>query len=103
MMGLPCLRVEGAFFASLDTRSGDLIVKLDATEVARRVEAGSGRSFAPAGKTFREWVAIDTVDEEAWRAVLGEALAFVRAAASASGFLVSGVPLSGLRAASAVF
>jgi hypothetical protein len=28
MMGFPCLRVSGAFFASCDHRSGDLIVKL---------------------------------------------------------------------------
>ncbi len=28
MMGWPCVRVDGAFFASLDRRLGDLIVKL---------------------------------------------------------------------------
>src|ERR1700730_10097270 len=28
MMGFPCLRVSGAFFASRDHRSGDIIVKL---------------------------------------------------------------------------
>jgi hypothetical protein len=28
MMGLPCLRVRGAFFASFDRRTGDLLVKL---------------------------------------------------------------------------
>lgn len=31
MMGFPCLRVEGAFFASCDHGTGDLIVKLPAT------------------------------------------------------------------------
>ena len=78
MMGLPCLRLDGAFFASLDKRSGDLIVKLAADDVAARVESGQGQPFAPAGKVFREWVAIDSVDEDIWRAALGDALAFAR-------------------------
>lgn len=30
MMGLPCLRTDGRFFASYDRRTGDLLVKLDA-------------------------------------------------------------------------
>src|SRR5688572_7846650 len=28
MMGLPCVRVRGSFFASCDRRNGDLLVKL---------------------------------------------------------------------------
>ena len=31
MMGLPCLRLHSAFFASSDRRSGDLLVKLPET------------------------------------------------------------------------
>ena len=31
MMGFPCLRTSGAFFASCDHRTGDLIVKLPGT------------------------------------------------------------------------
>jgi hypothetical protein len=30
MMGLPCLRIDGQFFASYDRGTGDLLVKLDA-------------------------------------------------------------------------
>ena len=78
MMGLPCLRLDGAFFASLDKRSGDLIVKLAADDVAARVERGAGRPFAPAGKVFREWLAIRPASEETWRSALEDALAFAR-------------------------
>jgi hypothetical protein len=78
MMGLPCLRLDGAFFASLDKRSGELIVKLAADEVAIRVADGRGRSFAPAGRVFREWVVVERREAAAWRAALDDALAFAR-------------------------
>lgn len=81
MMGYPCLRVDGAFFASLDKRSGDLLVKLPADEVSARVTSGAGRSFAPAGKVFREWLALSPGTEDDWRAAMKEALDFVRAQA----------------------
>jgi hypothetical protein len=76
MMGLPCLRLDGAFFTSLDKRSGDLIVKLAAADVAERIERGDGRPFAPAGKVFREWLALVHGPEDVWRAALADALAF---------------------------
>jgi hypothetical protein len=78
MMGLPCLRVDGAFFAALDQRRNALIVKLTATEVAARVAGGRGQPFAPAGRVFREWVTLDGADPDSWRAALGDALGFVR-------------------------
>ena len=55
MMGLPCLRVQGAFFASCDRRIGDLLVKLPPTRVEELVESGRAQPFAPAGRRFREW------------------------------------------------
>ena len=76
MMGLPCLRLDGAFFASLDKRSGDLLVKLPADEVSARVERGEGRAFAPAGRVFREWLAIDPGSEQEWRDAMAVALEF---------------------------
>ena len=78
MMGLPCLRLDGAFFASLDTRTDRLIVKLAADDVSARAADGTGQPFAPAGKVFREWVAIDRDDEHTWRRALADALAFAR-------------------------
>ncbi len=59
MTGSPCLRVPGAFFASCDHRSGDLIVTLPQHRVEQLIQAGAGKPFAPAGRTFREWVLVD--------------------------------------------
>jgi hypothetical protein len=77
MMGFPCLRVSGAFFASCDHRSGDLVVKLPRHRVEELVATGVGKPFAPAGRTFREWVLIDDRDEARWAALIDEALEFV--------------------------
>jgi hypothetical protein len=78
MMGFPCLRVDGAFFASCDRHSGDLIVKLPADRVGLMVAAGSGSPFRPNGRTFREWVLIADRNEEHWRCLIREALQFAR-------------------------
>jgi hypothetical protein len=75
MMGLPCLRYEGRFFTSLDRRDQALIVKLPRQRIAQLVEDGIGRPFAPAGKVFREWVALPDPDEQLWRDLLAEARA----------------------------
>jgi hypothetical protein len=77
MMGFPCLRVSGAFFASCDHRSGDLIVKLPRHRVEQLIATGVGKPFAPAGRTFREWVLIDGRDEARWVALIEEAREFV--------------------------
>ena len=77
MMGVPCLRVSGAFFASCDPRSGDLIVKLPRDRVEQLIRAGAGKPFAPAGRTFREWVLIADRDPARWAALIDEARAFV--------------------------
>ena len=73
MMGFPCLRRNGAFFASIDPRTDALIVKLSAERVAQLVQEGVGSAFAPNGRTFREWVALPTPDPSLWGAVLDEA------------------------------
>ena len=77
LMGFPCLRVDGDFFATCDHRSGDLIVKLPRERVAELVEAGVGRPFAPARRVFKEWVLVPERDEARWVALLAEARAFV--------------------------
>jgi hypothetical protein len=74
----PCLRVAGAFIASCDHRTGDLIVKLPRDRVARLIAEGVGKPFAPAGRTFREWVLVDDRDETRWSALIDEARTFVR-------------------------
>jgi hypothetical protein len=77
MMGFPCLRVAGAFFASCDHRTGDLIVKLPRRRVEQLIAAGTGKPFAPAGRTFREWVLVDGRDEARWLELIDEARDFV--------------------------
>ncbi|MPZ82362.1 MAG: hypothetical protein GEV28_18965 [Actinophytocola sp.] len=66
MMGFPCLRVSGSFFASSDHRTGDLIVKLSRGRVEQLIADGVGKPFAPAGRVFREWVLIADRDEHLW-------------------------------------
>jgi hypothetical protein len=77
MMGLPCLRVDGAFFASCDRKTGALLVKLPEARVAELVATGRGLPFAPDGRTFPEWVAIPAALSRRWRRHLEEALAFI--------------------------
>lgn len=77
MMGYPCLRVRGAFFASCDHRTGDLIVKLPRDRVTALIAAGEGQPFAPAGRVFKEWLLVPDRDDRRWEALLAEAYAFV--------------------------
>ncbi len=77
MMGLPCLRVGGKFCAAFDRSTGDLIVKLPATRVEQLIAAGEGGAVAPAGRRFREWVAIPPSAIDRWPGFLAEASAFV--------------------------
>lgn len=80
MMGYPCLRVHGAFFASTDPQTGALIAKLPAKRVEALIADGTGAPFAPAGRAFREWVHLDLDTVEDWPAYLEEAYAFVAGA-----------------------
>jgi hypothetical protein len=74
MMGFPCLRVKGAFFASFDRQSGDLIVKLPADRVEELVAVGKAARFAPNGRVFREWALIGDRDYVRWAQLIQEAL-----------------------------
>lgn len=77
MMGFPCVRLRGQFFACVDRRTGDLVVKVPPARVAELVAEGIGLPFAPNGRVFRAWVAIPIRDDEEWSALLDEARAFV--------------------------
>jgi hypothetical protein len=76
MMGFPCVRRAGRFFASFDPRAEALVVKLPRERVAKLVEAGVGDPFAPNGRVFREWVSLPEPDRALWRGILAEALEF---------------------------
>jgi len=77
MMGHPCLRIDGDFFASMERNTGDLIVKLAADRVNEMIEAGTAEPFAPAGRRFKEWALITTRNEAQWEALLTDAMTFV--------------------------
>jgi hypothetical protein len=76
MMGYPCLRLDGRFFASVDRRTQALLVKLPAARVSALIAAGHGEPFAPAGRVFREWVALPRPNRRRWRTLLDEAKRF---------------------------
>jgi hypothetical protein len=74
MMGFPCLRLDGDFFASCDRHSGELVVKLNATRASALIEAGKAEPFAPNGRRFWEWARIPDRLHRSWPALLDEAL-----------------------------
>lgn len=76
MMGLPCLRVHGHFFASCDRRTGHLLVKLSEARVTQLLDAGHAEPFAPAGRRFRQWAAFPPAMASTWGPLIDEALAF---------------------------
>ena len=78
MMGFPCLRTaEGAFFASLEKESADMIIKAPAERVKELIASGVAQPFAPNGRTFKEWAKIVPVDRELWFDLIQEAYHFV--------------------------
>src|SRR5829696_4636667 len=76
MMGYPCVRRAGRFFASFDTRAEALVVKLPRGRVAELLVDGTGEAFAPNGRVFREWVTIPEPDPDVWERLLNEARDF---------------------------
>ena len=73
MMGYPCLRLHGDFFASWDDRADHLVVKLDEETVRSLIGTGDGLVFAPAGRPFREWVALPAIHRDSWTEALRDA------------------------------
>ncbi len=76
MMGYPCVRRAGHFFASFDTQAEALVVKLPRERVAELVADGTGEPFAPNGRVFREWVTVPEPDPDVWERLLAEARDF---------------------------
>jgi hypothetical protein len=85
MMGYPCVRRAGRFFASFDIRADTLVAKLPRERVAELIASGVGEPFAPNGRVFREWVTVRPLDSEVWQDVLAEALEFAAAEKRAAG------------------
>src|SRR5438105_4548086 len=74
MMGFPCLRLAGDFFASCDRGTGHLVIKLNEARATALIEAGRAEPFAPNGRPFREWVSIPERFARSWPTLLDEAL-----------------------------
>ena len=74
-----CLRLGTEFLALVDYKGSGLVVKLPKARVAGLVSSGTGKPFAPAGRTFKEWVSVPEPDRRRWRALLREAIEFVGA------------------------
>lgn len=77
IMGGRCARVAGEFLALVDFKGSGLVVKLPAPRVQELIDSGVGRPFAPAGRVFREWVAVPDLDVDLWDSLLAEGIAFV--------------------------
>ena len=77
IMGGRCARVSGEFLGLVGFKGSGMVVKLPKARVAELIEQGHGQPFAPAGKVFKEWVAIPKRDRRRWRSLLREGVAFV--------------------------
>jgi hypothetical protein len=77
IMGGRCARVSGEFLALVDFKGSGLVVKLPRERVDALISAGTGQPFAPAGKVFREWIAIPQRNRRRWRTLLREGITFV--------------------------
>ena len=77
IMGGRCARVAGEFLALVDFKGSGLVVKLPRDRVSDLIASGVGQPFAPAGRVFREWIAIPKRDRRRWRDLLREGIAFV--------------------------
>lgn len=77
IMGGRCARVAGEFLGLVDYKNSGMVVKLPRTRVDELISEGIGQPFAPAGRVFREWVAITKPDRLCWSKLLVEAVDFV--------------------------
>ena len=77
IMGGRCARVSGEFLGLVGYKGSGMVVKLPSDRVDELVDQGIGQAFAPAGRVFREWVAIANPDRRRWSELLLEAVAFV--------------------------
>jgi hypothetical protein len=73
-----CLRVGEEFLALVDYKGSGLVVKLPRPRVAALIADGTGTPFAPAGRTFSEWVSVPKLDRTLWRKLLREGVVFAK-------------------------
>ncbi len=78
MMGTPCLRYEGQFFAMMFEREDALIIKVSEARVLELIEDGTGKEFNFTKKRFKEWVLIPKSNQGQYENLMLEALNFVK-------------------------
>ncbi len=77
IMGGRCARVSGEFIGLVDYKGSGLVIKLSRARVDELIAEGIGQPFGPAGKVFREWVAIPIPNRRLWTKLLKESTVFV--------------------------
>lgn len=78
LTGLPCLRVDGQFFAALNPSTGEVFVKLPAVRVEQLATKGQAhRVEAAPDRRAGHWVALRPTCPDGLGGLLGEALDFV--------------------------
>jgi len=76
MFGMPCVKVNGKAFASLN--GGAMVFKLAGEERGRALALSGAKLFEPmAGRAMKEWVEVPVEAGEAWQALAENALAYV--------------------------
>ena len=77
MMKAPCIRVNKNFLTMIDTKSGDLFLKLPEDRVNELIEQNIGEPFNFTKKQFKEWVIIPSVKSEKWIELCAEGYNFL--------------------------
>jgi hypothetical protein len=77
IMSSKCLRVGKEFLALYDDKRDGVVIKLPKERVQELIAAGTGESFAPAGRVFKEWVLVDEAGRRRWRSLLLAGVEFV--------------------------
>ena len=77
IMGGACVRSRGEFVGMPHHKGDGIVVKLPRDRVNELIAGDEGASFAPAGKVFKEWVLVESHDEDWWTELLRESVAFV--------------------------
>jgi len=77
IMSSKCLRVGKEFLALYDSKRGGLVVKLPRPRVEDLIASGTGESFAPAGRVFKEWVLLADDQRRRWKRLLRDGIEFV--------------------------
>jgi len=78
MMGTPCLRYKGEFFAMMFEKQDSLIIKVSADRVNELIANGQGNEFNFTKKRFKEWVLIPIEFDDKFERYLQEALEYAR-------------------------